>query len=178
MLDRDTASRLGLTTTTIDNTLYDAFGQRQISTMFTQVNQYHVILEVDPKFQQDPADLNNIYITPSTSGITAATGTTVRVDIVAVAGTASAATTTSSATSGQPGMAAPLSAFTHWATEAGPLTINHQGQFPVITLSFNLAPGVSLSDAVTAIDQAKKTSTCRRASRPPSRARRRRSRPR
>ena len=66
VLDRDTASRLGLTTSTIDNTLYDSFGQRQISTMFTEVNQYHVILEVDPRFQQDPSNLNDVYITPST----------------------------------------------------------------------------------------------------------------
>jgi len=73
ILDRDTASRLGLTTTTIDNTLYDSFGQRQISTMFTQVNQYHVILEVDPRFQQNPSNLNDVYITPSTSGITSST---------------------------------------------------------------------------------------------------------
>jgi len=75
ILDRDTASRLGLTTATIDNTLYDSFGQRQISTMFTQVNQYHVILEVDPRFQQNPSNLNDVYITPSTSGITSSTGT-------------------------------------------------------------------------------------------------------
>jgi multidrug efflux pump len=120
VLDRDTASRLGLTTTTIDNTLYDAFGQRQVTTMFTQVNQYHVILEVDPELQQGPDDLNKIYITPTTGG-----------------------------------NAAPLSTFTHWSTHAGALAINHQGQFPVITLSFNLAPGYSLSDAVKAVDQAK-----------------------
>jgi len=120
VLDRDTASRLGLTTATIDNTLYDAFGQRQVSTMFTAINQYHVILEVNPTFQQNPADLNNIYITPTTGG-----------------------------------GPAPLSAFTHWDTHAGTLAINHQGQFPVTTLSFNLAQGVSLSEAVKAIDQAK-----------------------
>jgi len=130
VLDRDTASRLGLTTTTIDNTLYDAFGQRQISTMFTQVNQYHVILEVLPEFQKSPADLNNIYITPAGSAATSGTGAT-------------------------PAGAAPLSAFTRWGTHAGALTINHQGQFPVTTLSFNLAPGVSLSQAMAAIDQAK-----------------------
>ena len=75
-LDRDTASRLGLTTTTIDNTLYDSFGQRQVSTMFTQVNQYHVILEVDPQFQQTPGNLNDVYITPTSTGITSASGTT------------------------------------------------------------------------------------------------------
>jgi len=175
-LDRDTASRLGLTTSTIDNTLYDSFGQRQISTMFTEVNQYHVILEVDPAFQQSPANLNDVYITPSTTGITSSTGTT----------SSASATTTNSATSSSTTSAmsmasfaaTPLSAFAHWETKSGPQTISHQGQFPVITLSFNLAPGVSLSDAVTAIDQAKAISTCRPASRPPIRARRRRSRPR
>ncbi len=120
ILDRDTASRLGLTTLAIDNTLYDAFGQRQVSTMFTQVNQYHVIIEVNPEFQKNPDDLNNIYITPTTGG-----------------------------------GPSPLSAFTHWDTQAGTLAINHQGQFPVTTLSFNLASGVSLSEAVKAIDQAK-----------------------
>ena len=153
-LDRDTASRLGLTTSTIDNTLYDSFGQRQVSTMFTQVNQYHVILEVDPKYQQTPANLNDVYITPSTSGITSGTGTS------------SSSTSTGSSSSATPSLSAstvgtasmgftPLSAFAHWTTKAGPQTISHQGQFPVITISFNLAPGVSLSDAVTAIDQAK-----------------------
>jgi multidrug efflux pump len=145
VLDRDTASRLGLTTSTIDNTLYDSFGQRQISTMFTQVNQYHVILEVDPRFQQNPANLNDVYITPSTSGITSSVGST-----------SSATTTTSAATPTASMGFTPLSAFAHWSTQAGPQTISHQGQFPVVTLSFNLAPGVALSDAVTAIDQAKK----------------------
>jgi multidrug efflux pump len=158
VLDRDTASRLGFTTATIDNTLYDSFGQRQVSTMFTQVNQYHVILEVDPRFQQDPSNLNNIYITPSTSGITSSAGTTTS-SPTSSGGTTPATTSNgangASALMASPG-AAPFSTFTHWETKAGPLTITHQGQFPVITLSFNLAPGVSMSDAVTAIDQAKK----------------------
>jgi multidrug efflux pump len=156
VLDRDTASRLGLTTATIDNTLYDSFGQRQVSTMFTEVNQYHVILEVDPKFQQTPADLNNVYITPSSSGITSASGTTS--GSVTSSGTSTATTstgTTTSAKSSGPFDSAPLSTFAHWATKPGPQTINHQGQFPVTTLSFNLAPGVALSDAVKAIDQAR-----------------------
>ena len=156
-LDRDTASRLGLTTSTIDNTLYDSFGQRQISTMFTQVNQYHVILEVDPKFQQDPSNLNDVYITPSTSGITSATGTTSSTNSTATSGTTTATAITPSASMATASMAfTPLSAYTHWETKPGPLTITHQGQFPVTTLSFNLAPGVALSDAVNAIDQAKK----------------------
>jgi multidrug efflux pump len=150
-LDRDTASRLGFTTSTIDNTLYDSFGQRQVSTMFTEVNQYHVILEVDPRFQVDPTNLNNVYISPASSGITSATGTN-----SSATTSTSTATTTSSTGTTTPGLgAAPLSAFAHWETKAGPQTISHQGQFPVITLSFNLAPGVALSAAVKAIDQAK-----------------------
>jgi multidrug efflux pump len=154
VLDRDTASRLGLTTSTIDNTLYDSFGQRQISTMFTEVNQYHVILEVDPRFQQDPSNLNDVYITPSTSGITTSTGTTSSATTTTNAGATAGTTTASTPTLTSSG-SAPLSAFTHWDTKSGPLTITHQGQFPVVTLSFNLAPGAALSDAVTAIDQAK-----------------------
>ena len=97
-IDRDTASRLGILPATIDNTLYDAFGQRQVSTMFTQLNQYHVVLEVNPQFQQDPEQLKNIYVKSST------------------------------------GQQVPLSAFTHFQPGAGSLAINHQGQFPVVTL--------------------------------------------
>jgi len=140
-LDRDTASRLGFTTSTIDNTLYDAFGQRQVSTMFTQVNQYHVILEVKPEFRQDPADLNQIYIVPSSSALTS-TGTVVSSNLISSSPVNSGAT--------------PLSSFAHWDTQPESLTINHQGQFPVVTLSFNLAPGYSLSQAVTAITEAQK----------------------
>jgi multidrug efflux pump len=159
VLDRDTASRLGLTTSTIDNTLYDSFGQRQISTMYTEVNQYHVILEVDPKYQQTPTDLNDVYITPETSGITSASGNNATSTTSSVSGNSITTTTTPTASAAPvaANMAfTPLSAFTHWSTKSGPQTISHQGQFPVITLSFNLAPGAALSDAVTAIDQAKK----------------------
>jgi multidrug efflux pump len=144
-LDRDTASRLGLTTATIDNTLYDAFGQRQVSTMFTQVNQYHVILEVLPEFQQDPSDLEHIYINPPAGGTAASSA------IGASTSASAIATPTTTANAG----AAPLSSFARWETKSGALAIMHQGQFPVTTLSFNLAPGVALSDAVTAIDQTK-----------------------
>jgi multidrug efflux pump len=102
----------------IDDTLYDAFGQRQISTIFTQLNQYHVVLEVDPRFQRNPRDLNEIYVhAPSNAQV-------------------------------------PLSAFTQYQVENTPLVINHQGQFPVVTLSFNLAPGVSLGEAVKVINDA------------------------
>jgi multidrug efflux pump len=116
VIDRQTASRLGITPQMIDNTLYDAFGQRQISIIFTQSNQYHVVLEVDPAFQKNPAALNEIYIRSSTGG------------------------------------EVPLSAFTHYEEGNVPLVVNHQGQFPTVTISFNLAPGYSLGDAVDAID--------------------------
>jgi multidrug efflux pump len=120
VIDRDTASRLGITPQTIDDTLYDAFGQRQVSIIFTQSNQYHVVVEVSPGFRQDPQDLNRIYIrTPS-------------------------------------GGQAPLSAFTRVEQSSAPLAINHQGQFQAVTVSFNLAPGVSLGEAVRAIDAARK----------------------
>jgi len=118
-IDRDTASRLGILPADIDNTLYDAFGQRQVSTIFTQLNQYHVVLEVDPQFQQDPDSLKNIYVKSSN------------------------------------GTQVPLSAFTHFDPGATALALNHQGQFPVVTLSFNLAPDAALGDAVNAIKRAK-----------------------
>jgi len=118
VIDRDTASRLGILPATIDNTLYDAFGQRQISTIYTQLNQYHVVLEVKPQFQDDPADLHNLYVKSTT------------------------------------GTQVPLSAFSHIQQTNAPLAINHQGQFPVVTLSFNLAPGASLGEATQAIDAA------------------------
>jgi multidrug efflux pump len=117
-IDRDTASRLGILPQTIDDTLYDAFGQRQVSTIFTQLNQYHVILEVEPTFQQNPDALKQIFVHSSN------------------------------------GTQVPLSAFSQFSTEATPIAVNHQGQFPVVTLSFNLAEGVSLGQAVNAIKAA------------------------
>jgi multidrug efflux pump len=157
-LDRDTASRLNLSTSTIDETLYDAFGQRQVSIMFTQLNQYHVILEVAPEYQQDPTDLNDVYITPSGSTTPVATNSSATGP--SFTSTASSGTTSSTSTTTASGISAvpqstPLSTFAHWQTQAGALTVNHQGQFPVITLSFNLGPNASLSDAVSAIDKAK-----------------------
>jgi len=137
-IDRDTASRLGILPQAIDNTLYDAFGQRQVSTIFTQLNQYHVVLEVLPNFAQTPNNLGDIYIRPSV--VSANTS----------APTANGATV---ATSGAP---VPLSAFTRTISTNTPLAVNHQGQFPVVTLSFNLAPGASLGDATKAIQQAEK----------------------
>ncbi len=119
-IDRDTASRLGIYPAQIDNTLYDAYGQRQVSTIFTQLNQYHVILEVDPQFEQNPGAFKDLYVK-------SINGTQV-----------------------------PLSTFTKMTTSNTTLAVNHQGQFPVVTLSFNLAPGVSLGEATKAIDQAEK----------------------
>jgi multidrug efflux pump len=137
-IDRDTASRLGIFPQAIDNTLYDAFGQRQVSTIFTQLNQYHVVLEVLPQFAQTPENLADIYIRPST--VTPNSG----------APTANGAAVT---TNGAP---VPISAFTHIQSMNSSLAVNHQGQFPVVTLSFNLAPGASLGDATKAIQQAEK----------------------
>jgi multidrug efflux pump len=137
-IDRDTASRLGILPQAIDNTLYDAFGQRQVSTIFTQLNQYHVVLEVLPNFAQTPEALKDIYIRPSS--VTPNTG----------APSANGAAVT---TSGAP---VPISTFTHMQSGNASLAVNHQGQFPVVTLSFNLAPGASLGDATKAIEQAEK----------------------
>ncbi len=137
-IDRDTASRLGIFPQAIDNTLYDAFGQRQVSTIFTQLNQYHVVLEVLPNFAVSPENLRDIYIRPST--VTVNTG----------APTANGA---SVATSGAP---VPISTFTHIQNTSALLAVNHQGQFPVVTLSFNLAPRASLGEATKAIQQAEK----------------------
>jgi multidrug efflux pump len=118
VIDRDTASRLGILPQAIDDTLYDAFGQRQVSTIFTQLNQYHVVLEAGPQFQQSPDSLKNIYVHSGS------------------------------------GTQVPLASFSHFQTSNTTLAVNHQGQFPVVTLSFNLAPGVSLGEATKAIEQA------------------------
>jgi multidrug efflux pump len=142
-IDRDTASRLGVLPADIDNTLYDAFGQRQVSTIFTQLNQYHVVMEVDPQFQQTPDALKNIYV-KSSSPQQAASGSTVNISTAAQANITSA-----------PSPQVPLSAFTRFEPGATALVINHQGQFPVVTISFNLAPGAALGDAVNAINKAK-----------------------
>jgi multidrug efflux pump len=137
-IDRDTASRLGILPQAIDNTLYDAYGQRQVSTIFTQLNQYRVVLEVLPTFAQNPDSLRDLYIRPSS--VTPNSG----------APTANGAAVT---TSGAP---VPMSTFTKMQSGSASLAVNHQGQFPVVTLSFNLAPGSSLGDATKAIQQAEK----------------------
>ena len=120
VVDRVTASRLGITPSAIDNALYDAFGQRQISTLFTQLNQYHVILETLPDFQRNPSKLNDVYVLSTSGG------------------------------------AVPLSAFSHFESGVAPLAINHQGQFPAVTISFNLAPGAALGEATKAIEATQK----------------------
>ncbi len=115
--DRLTASRMGITPQMIDATLYEAFGQEQVSTVYKQLNQYHVVMEVEPRFWQSPEGLKEIYLHPSTGGVV------------------------------------PLSALAHYEPTTAPLAVNHQGQFPSVTVSFNLAPGVALSDATQAINQ-------------------------
>ncbi|MDQ2970371.1 MAG: efflux RND transporter permease subunit, partial [Acidobacteriota bacterium] len=117
-IDRSTASRLGVTPQMIDNTLYDAFGQRQVSTMYRALNQYHVVMEVDPIFWQSPEGLKTIYLRSASGGMV------------------------------------PLSAVTQYQTNTAPLTVNHQGQFPSVTISFNLPTGVALGTAVTAVQRA------------------------
>jgi multidrug efflux pump len=179
VIDRVTASRLGIAPTTIDNMLYDAFGQRQINTMYTQLNQYHVILEAQPQFQLDPDKLNHMYIQANaaagTSGAGASTTSgngstsagsnalTATTKYTPSAGTLTpptrvltAGTTTSSNTSSVPSNAIPLSAFSHFETVTEPLSITHQGQFPSITVSFNLAPNASLGDAIDKITKLQK----------------------
>ena len=117
VIDRDTAARLGVAMADVDNTLYDAFGQRQVSTIFTQLNQYHVVMEVGQSFQTDPATLNNLYVKSSTA------------------------------------TQVPLSMVAHWEQTRAQLAIGHQGQFPSTVVSFNLAPGKALGDAVNAVKQ-------------------------
>jgi multidrug efflux pump len=118
VIDRDTASRLGISPQAIDNTLYDAFGQRQVSTIYTQLNQYHVVMEVDSAFRDSTDAIRSLYVRSSN------------------------------------GSQIPLSAFTHFDTRNTALSVNHQGQFPAVTISFNLAEGVALGDAVTKIQEA------------------------
>jgi hydrophobe/amphiphile efflux-1 (HAE1) family protein len=118
VIDRDTASRLGISPATIDNTLYDAFGQRQVSTIYTQLNQYHVVQEVDSAFRDSTDAIQGLYVRSSN------------------------------------GTQVPLSAFTHYETQNTALAVNHQGQFPAVTISFNLGEGVALGDAVTQIQAA------------------------
>jgi multidrug efflux pump len=159
--DRDTAARLGITPEAIDQTLYDAYGQREVSTIFTQLNQYHVVLEVKPEFRRGPPDLRNLFIRTAAGSSNAAAGLVAggssSTNATAAAPSASNASAVSiaSSTAFPTGGQVPLSAFTHVEHGAVPITVNHQGQFPVITLSFNLAPNASLGDAVRAVNKVK-----------------------
>jgi multidrug efflux pump len=147
-IDRATASRLGITPQLITDTLYDAFGQRQISTVFTQLNQYRVVLEVKPEFRAAPDALDRVYLR---AGAGAASAAAALASTSAAGGGASA----SPPTAAQPGSAqVPLTAVSSVQERAAPLMIAHQGQFPAVTISFNLAPGASLGDGVAAIDAA------------------------
>ena len=184
VIDRVTASRLGIAPSTIDSTLYDAYGQREINTMYTQLNQYHVVLETDPKFQQNPAKLQDLYIQTNTSSGASGPGASSTYASSGSSAAGSNATTTSvaftpssavlstpsnaitsgvgasgnstSGTTSAPANAVPLSAFTHIERAVEPLSVNHQGQFPAVTVSFNLAPNASLGGAITAIEKVQK----------------------
>jgi multidrug efflux pump len=128
--DRETSSRLGITPSTIDQTLYDSFGQAQVSTMYTPLNQYHVVMEVAPHFWQSPEFLNDVYVHPPSTGAAGGTGPSGTVSVARVV---------------------PLTVVTKFAPSTAPLSLAHQGQFPSVTVSFNLAPGVALSDAAQRI---------------------------
>ena len=173
VVDRVTASRMGITPQAIDQTLYDAFGQRQVNTLYTQLNQYHVILETQPDFQKNPAKLQDIYVRSALAPGTQTTGSNLNSPVVTSSGTAGtfstaspspSASTNTLATTGSAFPAAvsasnagavPLGAFSHVELKNTPLSINHQGQFPVVTISFNLAPNASLGEATKAIERAK-----------------------
>ena len=191
VIDRVTASRLGIAPSTIDSMLYDAYGQRQISTMYTQLNQYHVILETSPSVQQGPGKLQDLFIqtnsssgtsgpaasstyassgsssagsnatttavayTPSSEVLTAPSNA-IKSGIGASSNASSATATANGASSSTPSNAVPLSAFTHVEKGTESLSINHQGQFPAVTVSFNLAPDAALGGAITEIENAQK----------------------
>ncbi|MGA7343608.1 MAG: efflux RND transporter permease subunit [Terracidiphilus sp.] len=145
VIDRDTASRLGISAAAIDQVLYDAFGQREVSTMYTSLNQYYVVMEVDPRFQRSPDALNGIFIKASNAvGATTSMPST----LAPAASTAPAAPAPSTG-----GAMVPLSAIAHFENQRTSLQVNHQGQYPAVTLTFNLAPNVALGDAVTALEK-------------------------
>ena len=154
-IDRDTASRFGIRPQTIDDTLYDAFGQRQISTIFTPSNQYRVVLEVKPQFQNSLEDLQHIRLRSVMGGQTPFSTAGGQGAPSGTGGQGALGTTSTQVPPGISGGQVPLSAFTRIESSKAPLSINHQGQFPVVTISFNLAPGAALGDAMAAIDAAK-----------------------
>jgi multidrug efflux pump len=177
-IDRVSGSRLGIATSTLDNTLYDAYGQRQISTMYTQLNQYHVILETQPSFQADPAKLQSLYLQSNASSGATGAGATSSFASSSSSSAGSNATTQSvlytpasallmplanalsnitvtsnTASTTQAADSIPLSTFTHAEMSREPLSITHQGQFPAITVSFNLAPRAALGTAISKVTQ-------------------------
>jgi len=180
VIDRDTASRLNLTATEIDNTLYDAFGQRQVSTIYNALNQYHVVMEVAPQYWQSPQTLNDLWV--STSGgaakgtqssnavagtvvlnsATSSSAATVAADSArnaannALANSGRGSTSAGAAVSTASETMVPLGSFTHYQPGTTPLAVNHQGHFAATTISFNLPPGASLSDAVGVIAEAER----------------------
>jgi multidrug efflux pump len=162
VIDRDTASRLGISAAAIDSVLYDAFGQREVSTMYTSLNQYFVVMEVDPKYQLSPDSLNGIFIKASNvHGATTAMPATVSTAAPTAVSSAPAAATPPAAvapastapSSSSGGAMVPLSAIAHYENRRTSLAVNHQGQYPAVTLTFNLAPNVALGDAVTALEK-------------------------
>jgi len=184
VFDRQTAYRLGITPSTIDQTLYDAYGQREVSTIFTQLNQYHVVMEVKPDYLKNPLDLRDLFIRTNAGSSSGSAGLVAGgssanqlygpTSSLTAANTSLSSTTSSSASSsaiasdsafgGGPiasssafpnGGQVPLAAFTHMEEMNAPITVNHQGQFPVVTLSFDLAPNASLGDAVNAVNKVK-----------------------
>ena len=188
VVDRDTASRLGLVMSQIDNALYNAFGQRQVSTIYSTINQYHVVMEVDPRYWQDPSILKDLYVSTSgaspsgTATSNAVAGTVTQMPSPASPGSSETTPATASqqsiaarnaqtnalATTGKFGASAgaavatatetlvPFSAFSHFGPGHTPLEVNHQGLFVASTISFNLKPGASLSDAIPEIEAAMK----------------------
>ena len=139
-IDRDHAGELGVTAAEIENTLYDAFGQRQVSTIYTPTNEYWVVMEVLPQYQQDIASLGSLWLRPNTSGAGSGAATPGNVGTSVAPSTGAALV--------------PLSAVASFHNDVGPVTVNHSGQLPSITISFDLAPGASLGSAIKAIQQA------------------------
>jgi multidrug efflux pump subunit AcrB len=150
VIDRNAASRLGITASAIDSVLYDAFGQREVSTMYTTLNQYYVVMEVDPQYQLSPDALNGIYI--KANKVAGAT-TSMPATVTSTAAATSAAPVVSASASSSGGAMVPLSTIAHFEQQRTPLQVNHQGQYPAVTLTFNLAPNVALGDAVTALEK-------------------------
>ncbi len=174
MIDQDAAARLGITVSQIDNTLYDAFGQRQVSTIYVARNQYHVIMEVAPRYWQNPETLKDVYVSTSggsvggsqatnaVAGTIVATGQAASTNAAAasaarnlatnsIGATGKGAVSTGSAVSTTAEAMIPLSAVAHFTQGATPLAVNHQGLLVANTISFNLPPNVALSTAVATI---------------------------